>query len=105
MNVHVNDEIHIMYNGSKVMANGSFHVHVSQWSESRSEDKIFLYKWKGFITRNVHAKYETPTCNSSNIMSYVKVFIAVGHGQGRYAKDFGMNKTRLCHEKKNLYHI
>ena len=47
-------------------------MHVKSHSQFHLVKK-FSHDWKDLITRNVHAKYESSTCNGSKVMSEVKI--------------------------------
>ena len=46
---------------------------VGQRSRSRSHVQNLWYRWKGLVTRNTHAKYESPICYGEKVILNVKV--------------------------------
>ena len=73
----------IKFLGMKVKGHGEGHKVKKLW-----------YERKSLITRNVHVKYVSSTCNSSKVMAYIAFsgMKVKGHGQGRKVKRFGMNR-------------
>jgi hypothetical protein len=52
--------------------------YVGQTPRSKSQEQIFLYLWKGLVTRNTRVKYqliESPNIYHSIVIAKVKVFI------------------------------
>ena len=44
------------------------------WPWSRSKVKVTTwYHWKGLVTKNTHAKYQSSTCNTAKVLAKVKV--------------------------------
>ena len=41
------------------------------------------YHRKGLVTKNTHAKYQSSTCNSAEVMAKVKVFVTDRQTEGR----------------------
>ena len=54
LNMHPKYEVSIISKGLKDMAEVKVFRHVGQRPFSRLLGQIFLYQWKGLITRNVH---------------------------------------------------
>ena len=49
------------------------------WSRSKVTVKVTTwYHWKGLVTKNTHAKYQSSICYSAKVMAKVKVFVTEG---------------------------
>ena len=62
--------------------------------KGHSQGQNIWRQWKGPVTRNIHVKYESPICYSSEVMIKVKVFCHSGQ-----RSKFLAPIERSCHKE------
>ena len=57
-------------------ANARLFSYFTEFFMSRGDNSEFsLNKWKGLVTKNIHAKYESRKCLGIGVIGKVKVFV------------------------------